>query len=115
MECASLPPDVIRTDERDMTEENHCLRCGALLPEGDEGICPACGTPFGRATQAMKVDPGALKRIADERRARNAAAAAPQMAAPVVAPEPSDNKPKIILIVVVVVAVALVVAIAFLR
>lgn len=34
--------------------ERECLRCGSLIPlEDDEGLCPTCGTEYGRATIAM--------------------------------------------------------------
>lgn len=37
----------------DLQAGEECLRCGSLLPTEDEGICPTCGTEFGRATIAM--------------------------------------------------------------
>ena len=34
--------------------EQECLRCGTLLPEGEqEGICPTCGVAYGRQTLLM--------------------------------------------------------------
>jgi hypothetical protein len=34
--------------------ERECLRCGSLIPlQDDEGLCPTCGTEYGRATIAM--------------------------------------------------------------
>lgn len=32
-----------------------CPRCGSLLPDADEGLCPTCGYEFGRATLYMPV------------------------------------------------------------
>ncbi len=32
-----------------------CPRCGSLLPDSDEGLCPTCGYEFGRATLYMPV------------------------------------------------------------
>lgn len=32
--------------------ERECLRCGTVL-EKDEGICPTCGTEYGRQTVAL--------------------------------------------------------------
>lgn len=34
-------------------EPADCPRCGALLPEGDEGLCAVCGKAFGRTTATM--------------------------------------------------------------
>ena len=30
--------------------DHECLRCGTLLPEDEEGICPTCGVAYGGAT-----------------------------------------------------------------
>jgi hypothetical protein len=30
-----------------------CARCGSGLPQGDEGLCPTCGMPFGFRTRQM--------------------------------------------------------------
>jgi len=48
----SLAMEAILADE-EMHGGEECLRCGSLLPAEDEGICPTCGTDFGRATIAM--------------------------------------------------------------
>ena len=94
-----------------MSAEQNCLKCGALLPDADEGICPSCGTPFGKATMAMKVDQSQLAEIAARRSAERQAAAAPvpQMAQNS-APQASSGPPMGLLIGIgVVVVVALVV------
>ena len=63
----------------------------------------------------MKVDPDALRRIADERRARNEAAAAVSQATPASQPEDGgDKRAKLVLIGVGVVVLILVAAIAML-
>lgn len=40
-------------------EDKDCPRCGALLPDAEEGVCRTCGYEYGRATlfmPAVKVD-----------------------------------------------------------
>jgi hypothetical protein len=32
-----------------------CPRCGSLLPDGEEGLCPTCGYEYGRATLFMPI------------------------------------------------------------
>lgn len=64
-----------------------CAKCGALLPDEDEGLCPSCGTPFGRATVALQVTGDMLKRAAmenaeQERRATQAHPPAPELPMP---------------------------------
>ena len=70
---------------------NDCLKCGALLPDGDEGICPSCGSPFGKATMAMKIDPGELAAIAARTRRDKEAKAAAEAPASVVAPQAAES------------------------
>ena len=36
--------------------QKNCAKCGALLPDEDEGLCPSCGTPFGQSTVALNVN-----------------------------------------------------------
>lgn len=94
-----------------------CPRCGSLLPDAEEGLCPTCGYEFGRATLYMPVvrldddDPQDLPAgVLDE-----APATAPTPTAPLVpAPPPTMAAPqqdgRKVLIAVLVVIVLFVVA-----
>ena len=97
-----------------------CPRCGSLLPDSDEGLCPTCGYEFGRATLYMPV-----VRLEDVAQADDLpegvldAPAAPPAGAPapmVPAPPPmsipaEDSSRKVLLIVLLVIIVSVVIMI----
>ncbi len=49
--------------------DKHCSRCGAVLPEVDEGLCPVCETPFGARTVAIEVTADDLAKLVAAREA----------------------------------------------
>lgn len=51
-----------------MTDESHCPRCGATLPQDDEVMCPGCGYAIGGRTVAIEVSPDELLAEMERRR-----------------------------------------------
>lgn len=81
-----------------------CLRCGSLLPTEDEGICPTCGSEFGRATIAM---PALKKPILPSAPASSAPLPAPSLAAGPVAGAPARNNTTLYIALAVIVVLIL--------
>jgi len=72
--------------------DNHCQKCGAVLPDEDEGLCPVCQTPYGARTMAIEVTPELL--AAEAAKARAAAQpAAPEIPEAAAATVPSMRRP----------------------
>lgn len=67
-----------------------CAKCGALLPDEDEGLCPSCGTPFGKQTVALSVTSEMLAHAAKQNAAEAARKSATTQQSP---PQPPLNAP----------------------
>ncbi len=81
-----------------------CLRCGSLLPTEDEGICPTCGSEFGRATIAM---PALKKPILPSAPAASAPLPAPSIAPGPIAATPAKNNTTLYIVLAVIVVLIL--------
>lgn len=108
---------VLIADEVPPMSEKHCSRCGAVLPEVDEGLCPVCETPFGARTVAMEVSADQLAQFAAAREAgmqkkkageRPQADTAPVPPATMPMQTGSDGPPKALIIGIALVVAALV-------
>lgn len=87
-----------------MMADKHCQKCGAVLPDEDEGLCPVCGTPFGARTMAIEVTPELLAAEFAKAQAsaqpqpaeppEAAAATVPSMRRPDQLAPPDDGPPK---------------------
>ena len=67
-----------------------CERCGAMLPDDHEGICPTCGAVYGKATAFMpKLTPDMIAAA----EAEESSAAPPGPMTPANAPSPVAHAP----------------------
>lgn len=85
-------------------EERDCPRCGALLPDADEGVCQTCGYEYGRATLFMPalhlIPPEDLPALAED-----LAAPAPMTSPPAASATAEDpQRRKLITLLAVIVA-----------
>ena len=102
------------------------MRCGSMLPDGDEGICPTCGTEFGRATIAMPaLNKAEVLKNAAARRAKASPIdhalgadapppAEPGVGIPIAASQPATGQSRGLMVALVAIVVLIVVALGIL-